>query len=798
MSRVSDTPSQLDRSDQEKINKDIVGEESSDLEDSKLEPDLNPSTDLGTENPLDPKQIPTGGNPSSTTMISDTTQTMDPSTNTATSPNTLPLGMDQLGNAMDLAPKDHPAPPIPGLMAEDILDTEDEDEYEDDLEEDENEVVDFNKIEGTERLAKDEQRELDQPGLNRKLSHTDANSLVGGEQLDGYNRKVFAFHLPFGGTIGGNIGGRLAKYKSNFYKEFQNQLSNFNFFNNVDEQITEDYRLKLQRQESLNTLKEADYFRHLKTRDDVRFRAVKHSLANKYNEMLPHKNSQTQKLLPDYESIYHKYSGNIVILGGYRGSVLRDAKTHKRIWVPFKAGFNLRKINLLLGPYKEDELTATQFLYPDGILKNIGPIDLCKSLIKKLSQNPNINLKEFGYDWRLNGEFSANKLVKFLEDIYEETGEPSLIICHSMGGLVTHRAVHKNPKVFKSIIDVGVPSECLNILGPIRTGESVLFLDKILTAEANFMMRSSFDFLPLSGKVFYNKDTHKPYVLDLFNPDTWVEYNLNPLVAKERLLKKLNTFLTNSSGSTILDHGINSISSRLRSIRARSPLSRSPKNKSPKSETFDLENESLPVPSSACFAKSPSPGSPLSASPNGISLHPDAMDEDTPNNSVANSKNSTLRSRNNSSSGETTIDEDGFSVTFEQAYEYLADSLKMAKEFILDLLYKPELEDKYPPMAIVYGNTVPSVRGSDVRHEQDIRDGNYYDFFYGHGDGVVHQKWLMPERKGYKVFDPETGKGQVVGKFATTTGHVNLMTDLKAMGKALNAIYEAEKIWNYN
>lgn len=560
-----------------------------------------------------------------------------------------------------------------------------------------------------------------------QISKSDAASLVGGEDIgEESTKKIFAFQLPFGGSFPG--------IKSHFFHPKLPNLSNLSnlpslthiFSNNDNEEIKEDIRLKLSRQESMNTLHEAEYFRTQKVRDDVRFRAVKHSLASKYTELLPHMNNT--KLLEDYELIYSKLEGNVVILGGYRGSILRDAKTHKRVWIPLKAGFNLRKINLLLGPSPEDEINAVKYMYPDGILKNIGPIDLCKSLIRKLSSNPKARVHEFGYDWRLSGEFVAKQLEQYLQDIFDKTGEPTLVICHSMGGLITHRALHRNPQLFRSIVYVGVPSECLNILGPIRTGESVLFLDKILTAEANFMMRSSFNFLPLSGKVFYNSKTNEPYILDLFNPDTWVEYNLNPLVASTRLERK-------SSELTLLDSSLTSISSMLKSIKVKSL---SPRARSPKTDSFDNSLKPVVLPSES---------------------------------------------------------DGGYKVSFEQAYQYLSETLKLAKAFIEDLDYKPELEDQYPPMAIVYGNTVPSVRGSHVKDEQDIKDGNYYDFFYGHGDGVVHQKWLMPERKGFEVYDPDTGKGQVVGRFSSTLGHVSLMTDHKAMGKALNAVYEAEKIW---
>ena len=85
------------------------------------------------------------------------------------------------------------------------------------------------------------------------------------------------------------------------------------------------------------------------------------------------------------------------------------------------------------------------------------------------------------------------------------------------------------------------------------------------------------------------------------------------------------------------------------------------------------------------------------------------------------------------------------------------------------------------------------MRGSTVRDiDNDIKEGNYYEFYYGHGDGVIHQKWLMPENKGFQFYDEETGEGEIVGKFSSSCGHVNLMTDFKAMGYALSAVRQDE------
>ncbi|CAG88196.2 DEHA2E14850p [Debaryomyces hansenii CBS767] len=622
--------------------------------------------------------------------------------------------------------------------------------------------------------------------IGRRMPRSDADSIVGGESITDvyegkhtvsdknktageqdvhtsgkakdtishpdYNesQKVFSFSLPFGG---------LTNIRSNLYKQFQAfKQDPLPHVHNHDP-IRHEIGIKLQRQQSVSTLDEANYFKDFKGVYDVRFRAVKHSVAANLNEMLPDFILSNKKG-KEYETIYNEIDGNIVLLGGYRGSVLRETKTNKRVWIPFKAGFNLRKINLLLGPTKEDELNASRYIYPDGVLKNIGPVDICKKLLKKLSHNPKTNVKEFGYDWRLSGNIITEQFEKFLEEIYNSTGKPTLVIAHSMGGMIAHSAMQKNPKLFRSIVYVGVPSECLNVLGPIRFGDSVLFSDKILTPETNFMMRSSFNFLPPSGRAFVNRDTKEFYDLDYFDPETWVEYNLNPLVAKSRKLQEMSRIsspvsddVASSSTLATSDSGysfprINNLGSRLLNYRTKS-ISRRNKPSSVHTGTESTSPSNPSISSLRLFSPSPEPPS----------------------------------------------EEEHYFISFTQAYEYLKETLKSTKEFILGLNFQEELAAEYPPLAVVYGNRVPSVRGSTVRDIDDIKEGNYYEFYYGHGDGVIHQKWLMPENKGFQFYDEETGEGEIVGKFSSSCGHVNLMTDFKAMGYALSAVWQAEQIW---
>lgn len=571
------------------------------------------------------------------------------------------------------------------------------------------------------------------PRVLRHYTREDANSLVGGDANSMSNlKKVFLFSLPFGGL------------------PFQLKMP---FSNPKPDPALEQLRCRLERKDTLTTVDEAKLF-HTRGTEDTHLRAMRHLIRENLTDILP----DFIRKEKSYEAVFNELDGPIVIMGGYRGSILRDARTRKRVWIPLKAGLNLRKINLLLGPSRMDELHAEDTIVADGVLKNIGPFDICKKLIKKLDHNPNVTVKDFGYDWRLSLDISADRLIECLEELVRSTGKQPIVIAHSMGGLVAHGALQQRPDLFRGIVYVGAPSECLNILGPLRYGDLVMFSDRILTFETNFMMRSSFYFLPISGRVFVNAETGEAYDLDYFDPDTWVEYNLNPLVAKARKLaeeepaeEKLpqpeqppeETTASSPSLYPSLTQSLLSLGSRIKILQPTIRRSKPTILTNLQMQKRYLAGRSSPQPS------------------------------------LITSDCSIFK----------------FHLSFAEAYNYLADTLRRAKEYMVGLEYKPELEHKYPPMAVVYGNTVPLVRGSKVASEQDIKDGNYYEFFYGPGDGVVHQRWLMPEGKGFRSYDAETGTGQIVGKFSSECGHVNLMCDFKAIAAALNAIVEADKHW---
>jgi Lecithin:cholesterol acyltransferase len=417
---------------------------------------------------------------------------------------------------------------------------------------------------------------------------------------------------------------------------------------------------------------------------------------------------------------------DVVILGGYRGSILRDVKARKRVWVPLvKAGLNIRKADLSIPLEDGAEECTEETIIPDGILSKIGPIDFCSHLIDKLKtlqRHGKCRLHIFGYDWRVSLHIASRKLQEFLErlpsNIHSKQG--ALVIAHSMGGLVAHHAMQMRPELFQGTVYAGTPFEhCVGILGPLKRGDSLLANREILSAEVNFSMRSSFVFLPFSGQCFYDRRTREKYLMDFFNYNTWLEWGLSPCVSDVGEKPKTASFSAEpySETSSTLSKDIEPINSRSRSFETRS---------------FNAD--------AAKF----------------LETHLFSVFENVPK---AATKPKFDRA---------------------DAITYLQRTLAGAKQFKNELEFDPSKE--YPPLAVVYSNTTATVRGALVDGPEDIRAGNWWDFTYGPGDGVVLAKSAqLPE-----------GFSRCV-KVRSQRGHIQLLDDLKAVGTAIEGVILARE-----
>lgn len=569
--------------------------------------------------------------------------------------------------------------------------------------------------------------------LSRPHSHmdqADAESIIGGiatsdivspqaDIITSHDHKTFSFSLPFSNPLAG-----LEFPNFKLPSIFSNEGTTTSFFSTSEEftrlQLEVDDRLV--RQLTVSSQQEDFVYNTVRQQDNSRLRAMRQAFTPNISI------DSLNPLTPPKQDNFPAIEGDVVILGGYRGSILRDAASRRRVWIPIKAGFNLRKIDLTVGPKDEDEYEMIRKIYPDGMLTHIGPVDVSRKLIKKLRSSPKCKVYEFGYDWRLSSDINSERLCKFLAALpsnrnfdQEKHGglrrKGAIVIAHSMGGLISHHAMQKNPSLFRGLLYAGVPSSCPNILGPLKHGDAVLLSSKILTQQVNFLMRSSYVFLPLDGRCFVDKkDTSIKYDIDFFDVKTWIKHELSPLVTKRRPRRRSTAGVADGGTFNVADirNSLNNFTmEKLKGFTFTTDLNWGQDNKT---TTFTLPDQTQ--------------------------------------------------------------------LEYDEAVEYLDRTLKRTKKFLLELEYDETKCDLYPPLASLYGYSVPTLRGSKVDGEEGIRTDMYDDLLFGAGDGVIYHKWTMPEPKGFKV----------VAKIGTDRGHVGLLNDVDAVGRALEAILATEKL----
>lgn len=441
------------------------------------------------------------------------------------------------------------------------------------------------------------------------------------------------------------------------------------------------------------------------------------------------------------DRVLEELTGDVVIMGGYRGSVLRSAEApHQQVWAPVKLGLNMRKVNLEVGLEDEDEEQMHKTIVPSGMLSHIGPIDISRKLIKKLlscdnARNGKLRIWDYGYDWRLSPHLLSRKLQQFLQRLpSNKTGVPAesrgaLVIAHSLGGLITRHAVNQRPELFSGVLYAGTPARCINILNPLRHGDVVLFNEKLLTAHVNFSIRTSFVFLPEDGFCFVDKNTGEEYPIDFYDANEWIKWHLSPCMAPT--LPPYNRSRQHSS----------SFSSRIpKSLR---PRADSKTDKQPQQR----------------------PASPTTASRNPLAPQ-----------------------LNNHITAAHVADEPAPSDPERQRYlAYLTKTLAAIRSFRADLAHSPSHQDAnaYPPLAVLYGKSIPTVYAAQVACRDAIPCQDAYDdLLFRPGDGVVLAKEAMLPA-GYAVV-----RG---GRVCTERGHITMLGDMPAVGRALEALLRGRR-----
>ncbi|KAK5069604.1 hypothetical protein LTR64_008285 [Lithohypha guttulata] len=470
---------------------------------------------------------------------------------------------------------------------------------------------------------------------------------------------------------------------------------------------------------------------------------------------------------PFLKDALSRLTGDLVIMGGYRGSILREADPpHRQLWVPIKVGMNLRKADLEVGLIREDELRMGEKIIADGSLSHIGPVDISRRLIKKCRKNLNVQngrlrVHDYGYDWRLSPDLLSDRFIYFLENLPCNRKEVSIhergawLVSHSLGGLLTRHIVNKRPELVAGIVYAGTPQNCVNILGPLRNGDDVLFSSRVLTAQVNFTLRTSYVLLPQNGRCFINKQTGERYDIDFFDPKTWDEYRLSPCISQPLFRRKpeKKSSLMESISEVMSQPSRYSMSWFSSSTDGKT---NNDSTKGPLEQVKDkVEDAADDVEGAAEAVKPERPLSPSMG--DGSSRHhkPSVATQST--------------------------------IPLPAATEYLSRTLASVLKFKQELSHNPTLQARnaYPPVGVLFSKNTPTVYGAFVKSREDIKyDDAFDELAFAAGDGVVLASAAQLPA-GYRCV-----KG---GRVESERGHVGLLGDLEGVGRCLIAVSDARK-----
>ncbi|EMR70234.1 hypothetical protein UCREL1_2715 [Eutypa lata UCREL1] len=392
------------------------------------------------------------------------------------------------------------------------------------------------------------------------------------------------------------------------------------------------------------------------------------------------------------------------------------------------------------------------------MLKNIGPVDISKRLFKRLRESENartgkLRVWDYGYDWRLSPHLLSQKLNEFIEKLPSNQGagvpeeRGALVIAHSLGGLITRHAVNQRPELYSGVVFAGTPQRCINILGPMRNGDAVLFNEKVLTAQVHFSLRTSFVFLPEDGYCFINKNTGEEFPIDFFDPAQWAKYALSPCMGLS--LPAFNARSVGALGS-------------LRELSGRIPTPLRSRGNSTASDTRPAQ-------------PSPTLQNTLAEAARRVEIANDRTLAPQMGGQTGSGPTITQQQSPTSSSS---LD----AATRRRNMEYLTRTLADTKRFRAEAAHRPEhtSANAYPPLAVIYGKDVPTVAAAHVACREAIACADVYDnLVFQSGDGVVlaREAQLPP---GYDVV-----RG---GRVNTDRGHITILGDLEAVGRALRAV----------
>ncbi|UZJ53016.1 hypothetical protein CBS101457_002336 [Exobasidium rhododendri] len=548
---------------------------------------------------------------------------------------------------------------------------------------------------------------------------------------------------------------------------------------------------------------------------------------------------------PHVNRYFKNLEGNVVVMGGYRGSILRDAETHQMMWVPLKVGVGLRRPTLDLGLTSEAEDNSEDRVIADEMLGGIGSmVDMGRRLINRCSTK-RTNVHNWGYDWRLSLSRSSTRLETYLYDLWLHSAEKeqdrrgAKVIAHSMGGLVALHALSRTtqPEIFESIIFASTPFlGTANILGPFRIGDAALFNDEICSPRATFSFRSSFYLLPTDadleddavtntrgGRCFEEEDG-TPHDLDFLDAETWNDLGFSPCVQRGKRNEVLEKSRKRAKreGFTLGEKLQKSASIKeMQGVRMEDDQDRAnvevPSISGPNLSMMPSSESSKHEENASSRLLDKAGGTAFEAAKAGhdvlskIGSNPDDKEALQPGNrkdgvNDIRRQNSTL----SDSEWQEILDDEASA-----AWLYLERTLVETRQFHKELRtgFKKDYHEKgrYPNIAILTSGRTPTVRGALVapsssaasfvpdkaQWKEGVRQGDYSRLLYAPGDGVILRRsaTTLPGQWGELLVRGKEDDVEALtnheGVVETSHRHVTLLSDVSGIGRCLEACRRA-------
>ncbi len=211
----------------------------------------------------------------------------------------------------------------------------------------------------------------------------------------------------------------------------------------------------------------------------------------------------------------------VVVIPGYFGSKLADARTGELLWVDLRSALTPSRVMecLRLDPEAPDRVVSVGILDEIAILPFISP-DVFKRLGRFLMRSlkyPKDLVWMFHFDWRKTLEHGAARLEAFIATVLRETGHNEVdIVAHSYGGLVARVWMHtRGAGHVRKFITLGTPHK-----GMQKTFEAVCYgidlvtFHRAITKPTSRTFPSAYELLPSDpedGYFSWNRVNASPF-----------------------------------------------------------------------------------------------------------------------------------------------------------------------------------------------------------------------------------------------------------------------------------------------